>query len=384
MVVGRREYWDLSFKALREGRFGWLARQAAKLIGVPAGDLLGRPVTGPVFATLLLTYRCNNACLMCEFPRRAAGDRKAGRRELDTDGFKRVLDDFAALGTTGIALIGGEPTLRPDLDELLRHARRSGLVANITTNGSLLADEARAARLLQTGIDLVNVSVDGADAATHDGLRGRRGNFDELRAAIGHLVRLRRDLNPGVVINALAVLSHRNLDQAEAIARMARDWGCDRIGFMPVHDFAYMKAPLARADGPWLQEAAGTIDRLKRARGRYAIDSSEAYLDLFVPAFRGDPSPLRCYVGYASVMVDPSGEVYPCEPWLRRRLSVGNVRERPMREIWTSERFRQARREIGACRDCYWNCTTELNLLFNRLLPLRGPAAPPSTRGSAA
>ena len=374
----------MSRKALVEGRIGWLARQASKLITVPLGDGLGRPLTGPVFGTLLLTYRCNNSCIMCEFPRRANRDRRAGRRELDTTSFKRVLDDFAAIGTTGMALIGGEPTLREDLNELLRYVKHHGMIANITTNGNLLAKEESAARLLETGIDLINFSVDGADAATHDGLRRHKGNFDALCAAIANLVRLRHTINPKAVINVLAVLSPGNLHQAEAIARMSLDLGCDHVGFMPVHDFDYMKTRLTSSDPAWIDEAGRVVQRLKRNRHSLRIDSSDEYLDLFPAALSGEKSELRCYVGYLSVMVDPCGDVYPCEPYLRGRRSVGNVREIPMRELWTSAHYNDMRKEISACRECFWNCTTELNLLYNRLLPLRGPSTRHRCRRQAA
>ena len=373
MSFPRREYWDISIRALKRGRAGWLLRQGSKLITVPMGDRLGRPLAGPVFATLMLTYRCNNSCLMCEFPRRAVRENLAGRRELDTNSFKRVLDDFAAIGTSGIAIIGGEPTLRPDLNELLRYVKRLGMIANITTNGSLLGNEAAAARLLETGIDLINFSIDGADADMHDTLRGHPGNYDTIRAAIGHLVRLRKQINPDVVVNAIATLSVRNLHQAEAIAKMTLNLGCDHIGFMPVHDFDYMKSPLTGRDPAWLAEAGRVIERLKRLRHDLQIDSSEEYLDLFLPAFRGQKSSLRCYVGYVSVVVSPYGDVYPCEPYVRWQRPVGNVLETPMRELWASPPYNEMRQKLGACRECYWNCTTELNLLYNRLFPFRGP-----------
>jgi MoaA/NifB/PqqE/SkfB family radical SAM enzyme len=375
LSLPRREFWDMSVKALRDGRVAWLGRQAAKLVTIPLGDALGRPLTGPVFGTLMLTYRCNNACKMCDYPRRGAADASAGRREMDTAQIRTVLEDFAAIGTTGMALIGGEPTLRPDLDEILRAIKDLGMVANITTNGSMLADARRAAALLRTGIDLVNFSIDGADAATHDGQRGRPGNFDAIRQAVGHLARLRADLNPGVVINAVSVLTDRNVHQAAAIARAAVDMGCDRVGFMPVHRFPYMAQPMGRPGDPaWLDEVARAVADLKALRGHLAIDNSDAYLDRFVAAFSGVPSDLRCYVGFTTTVIDPYGDVFACEPWVRTRPPVGNVLQTPLRTLWSSPAYNRTRAELAACRDCYWNCTTELNVLFNGLVPFRKPA----------
>ena len=147
---------------------------------------------------------------------------------------------------------------------------------------------------------------------------------------------------------------------------------------MPVHTFDFMDDPMVRREDPvWLAEAAAVPQRLKALRRDLPIDSSDAYLDLIVPAFRREPSNLRCYGGFIQTTVDPYGDVFACEPWIRSGPPIGNVLETPLRDLWSSTRYNEVRREIAACRDCYWNCTTELNLLFNGLMPLRRPRSSP-------
>jgi MoaA/NifB/PqqE/SkfB family radical SAM enzyme len=187
---------------------------------------------------------------------------------------------------------------------------------------------------------------------------------------------LRADINPGVVINAISLLSPRNILQAEATAERAIDLGCDRVGFMPVRYFNYMETRLENADPEWFVKASVVIERLKQRQCELRIDSSVEYLDNVLPALMGQKSALRCYAGYVSVMVDPYGDVYPCEPYVRWRRPTGNVDETSIRTLWASKRYNRLRSELSSCRECFWNCTTELNILYNKLAPLRGPGAP--------
>lgn len=84
-----------------------------------------------------------------------AGDAPAKRvtRELTTDEWRAVLDKAWAAGVPHIIFTGGEPTLRPDLPDLIAHAEKNGQVAGLLTDGLKLADKTYLHTLLQTGLD---------------------------------------------------------------------------------------------------------------------------------------------------------------------------------------------------------------------------------------
>src|SRR5512135_85570 len=105
----RRQYFRMALRAVREGRLGWLAKTGAKTLSVPASRALGRPLTGPIMGNLVTTYRCNNQCFMCDLPKPWLYQQR-GRREFDTEELKKIIDDFAAIGTVGLSIMGGEPT----------------------------------------------------------------------------------------------------------------------------------------------------------------------------------------------------------------------------------------------------------------------------------
>ena len=90
-----------------------------------------------------LTYRCPLRCVYCSNP----VDFHRSRAELSTDEWKRVFSQAAELGIMQLHLSGGEPVLRDDLTELIRHARAHDLYTNLITGGTLLDEVVAKGRL---------------------------------------------------------------------------------------------------------------------------------------------------------------------------------------------------------------------------------------------
>ncbi len=138
---------DLS-KRLRRG---WKAiHRRAREIRMIAKGLAS--TDHPVLAHIIPMRRCNLACTYCnEF------DDFSKPVPLDTM-FQR-LDHLAGLGTTVITISGGEPLLHPDLDDIIAHARKRGMIAGMITNGYLLTAD-RIKRLNRAGLDHLQISID--------------------------------------------------------------------------------------------------------------------------------------------------------------------------------------------------------------------------------
>ena len=164
----------------------------------------------------------------------------------------------------------------------------------------------------------------------------------------------------------------------ERLAEVAIELGCDRVGFMPVHLYDFMDGALESENPDWLDEVQAVIGRLKGNRKKYRLDSSDEYLDRFITQFRGQESELHCYAGHYSLTVDPYGDFFPCDPYIEWKRPIGNLETHSVREFWWSETANEARRETAACRRCHWNCTTELNQVFNRI-GVRGGSRTQST-----
>jgi len=351
------------------GDFATLVAHALRWVGTALRPAGGRGLPGPALGTLLVTYRCDLRCRVCDLPARAAQRRRAGDRELSTAEFETVLRDMKAIGTAGVGFTGGEPMLREDTPHLLAYATRLGLHAHLNSDGYRVAEEAR--RLLRAGVRTVNISLDGPDAAGHDQARGRAGSFAKATDALRTL-RKARGKRRGPRLTAVTVLTAFNVAEVGRVAEVALAAGADRLGVIPVHDFGQGER---RPDEAALAAGLSALRALER---RGLVDNSPAYLDLIPRAFRGDASPLRCYAPHTSVVVDCYGDVYPCFPLMERREPIGRL---PLKPLWRGAAYARERERLAGCRACLWNCHAEMNLLFPQGRDAR--AATPATEGVA-
>jgi PqqA peptide cyclase len=116
-----------------------------------------------------LTYRCPLRCVYCSNP----VDFHRSRNELSTDEWQRAFSQAAELGVMQLHLSGGEPVLRPDLVELIQHARANDLYTNLITGGTLL-DEPRLRRFRDAGLDHIQLSIQGAARGSAEIVAGIR------------------------------------------------------------------------------------------------------------------------------------------------------------------------------------------------------------------
>jgi MoaA/NifB/PqqE/SkfB family radical SAM enzyme len=378
----RKVYVDFLRRQAGAGRLGWLLGLGAQYALTKLSFLVRRPLCGPILGTLVTNYECNLRCTMCRLPEGGRLLPRETRESLSTDGMKAVIDGFASLGTRGIGFTGGEPLLRPDLFLLLRHARGRGLLTHLNTNGTLLTDVA-SREILDSGVDSLNVSLDGASDATHDRIRGVPGAFARTVEAIRRIDRMRKQGGVPLRLKAVAVLSEENIDEVPEILRLGAELGVDCLEFIPRQPFP--EGPGKRALPP--PALLPKVDAAVRLLGNrkslpVPLENSPGMLSLFACSFRGDPSPLACYAGYNSLAVDCHGRIFPCVPYINWDRPVGKLDGGDLRGFWFSREYGPARAEIARCRACTLNCQAELNLLFQPLVRIgpekdsRGPRRP--------
>ena len=143
---------------------------------------LSHILKGPLHICIDITNRCNLRCLHC-FNR--SGEDLEGRfdRELTETELLRLADDVREMQPQNLCLCGGEPLLRKHtIISFLRQLRNSWTHPSMVTNGCLL-DRETAWSLRQAGLESVQISIDGADAATHERMRGVAGCYDRVLKA---------------------------------------------------------------------------------------------------------------------------------------------------------------------------------------------------------
>jgi MoaA/NifB/PqqE/SkfB family radical SAM enzyme len=360
----RREYLRLALRKMRHGEQAVLLKQALRLPLFHVGKWIGRALTGPFQAIVVVTYRCNLLCVHCDLPLYAQSQ-KGRREELTTDAFKAVIDDYAALGAPAVGFAGGEPFVRRDLIDLVRHVKRHRMTAHVATNG-MLWRPADLEAMMSCGLDGVSVSIDGARAETHDLVRARRGAFEETLDAIRTFLRARERASGGPILNVNCAIGAANYREAPLLAERLLEMGVDGVGFIPIQESGISFQNADRFDSLKVRDAADVervLDRLLAMRREgAAIDNSASYLEALRAFFRGEPLPVTCTAGLHTCVVDCYGDVFPCIPYSNRRRPVGNISEQPLRDMWRSAAYARMREETGRCRDCFWNCHTELTL----------------------
>ena len=168
---------------------------------------------------LMLYYEVTQACdLVCKHCRASAQEDPAPG-ELTFEQSKALIDQAATFPRRPmVVMTGGDPLKRADLFELIRHAADSGLGVALTPSATPLATLEAFRRAQEAGVRALGISLDGADAQTHDAFRGWEGSFDRTLGMLADAHRL------GLAVQVNTTITRRNLHQIDAMAELL----CDR------------------------------------------------------------------------------------------------------------------------------------------------------------
>jgi radical SAM protein len=164
----------------------------------------------PFIAIWEVTQACDLACVHC----RASAQPERHPMELSTAEGKHLIDQIADLKVPVFVLTGGDPLKRPDLFELIAHARTMGVRVSLTPSATPLLTREMVVRLKEAGLARLAVSMDGACAETHDAFRGMVGSFARTLDAI----RWANEIGLSVQINT--TFSRRNITEIDAIVAL--------------------------------------------------------------------------------------------------------------------------------------------------------------------
>lgn len=159
-----------------------------------------------------VTQACDLACVHC----RASAQPDRNPKELTTDEGKDLINQIAELKVPVFVLTGGDPIKRPDLFELVGHARSMGVRVSLTPSATPLLTRDIIVGLKNAGLARLAVSMDGASAETHDAFRGMSGSFGRTLDA----VRWANEVGLPVQINT--TFSRRNASEIDAVVSLVK------------------------------------------------------------------------------------------------------------------------------------------------------------------
>lgn len=185
----------------------------------------------PEMVTILITKRCNFHCIGCSSssPDYTKNFNSQKNRELKTNDIKKLIDEVSFFKPF-IYFNGGEPTIHPNLIELIKYVKSKGMVCALTTNGSLLNKD-YAKELIESKLDFISVSIDGPEEF-HDKVRGFKGAFKKATEGIRNIVSTRENLGVDYPhVRLASIIYPERVENSKFIVSLANDLKVNELGF---------------------------------------------------------------------------------------------------------------------------------------------------------
>jgi len=323
---------------------------------------------------MLVFWEVTRACLLACRHCRASAARDPLPCELTSEEGRALIDQVAAFGRPHpiLVLTGGDCLLRSDVFDMVAHADALGVPVAMSPSVTPMLTPEAVARMVDAGVKAVSLSLDGATAATHDGVRGVPGHFDETIPAIRALVAA------GLKVQVNTTVMRANLDELADVAALMAETGVaiwevfflvhvgrgEATGAITpaehedvchfLYDASHYGFTVRTVEAPFFRRvvvrrragdpAPGTTSYL-RMRGRL-LDR------LGPPRSRSTAHTVSTRDGKGIVFVSHDGEVYPAG---FLPLPLGSVRDRPLAEIYRDSpvlRSIRAAAFTGRCGRC--------------------------------
>jgi len=344
----------------------WRKGLANVLTGIARFGVRRPFVSGAPFLIVWdITYKCNLKCKHCY-----ANAGRALKDELTTEEAKNVIDKLAKACVPIIAFSGGEPLVRKDILELARYAHDKGIYVAMATNATLITKE-KAKEMKKAGVEFVQISLDGADAKTHDEFRGIKGVFNKTIKGIKNCV------NEGFFVNIATTATKYNYKEIPNIIDL-----CEQLGvnwFM-----AYNFVPTGRGTfitendlSPDEREEMLKMlwDKLKKDGKVNILSTAPQFARVALQAEIGKDEKIvpthfyslklkdrlvnlaefigGCGCGRFYCAIRPNGDIEPCVFF---PLKLGNIKEDDFEELWKNNKILNELRDKdeldGNCGEC--------------------------------
>ncbi|MCJ7443427.1 MAG: radical SAM protein [Methanotrichaceae archaeon] len=282
-----------------------------------------------------INSRCNLSCKFCEYW-------SEPKQEMSTPAILKMLNEAREFGIGIYNAWTVEPLLRPDLPEILMHAKKLGLITSLITNGQLL--RLRAHELLD--LDYLSVSIDGIKS--YRAIRG--GDLHQVLEGLKAADKLGHE----ILINC--IICGKNLNELEDLVKLAESLGTF-ISFEPINETGFVDKKVWQEMGLRdLHAYRQAVDKLvELKKGGAPIINSLTYLNM-IKELKPE---YKCHASEIILHVASDGTIQNCRLY---KESMGNV-SNGLLSVWMKSK--EKRRRISCeCNGCLFFGYVENSLLY--------------------
>lgn len=287
-----------------------------------------RLVSHPVLCNYYVTYRCNATCSFCDIWERPSP-------YITLENAKSNFKALKKLGVKVVDFTGGEPLLHRQIDELLREAKKAGLITTITTNGLLYPKYASRLRGL---VDMLHFSLDSPNRDEHDQSRGVKC-FDKVMESI----QIAKSYNERPDI--LFTVFENNIHQIQQL------W--DEI-CLP-NDLVLILNPVFEYNQVGAQLSTETLQELREWGKRKNVYLNDAFIQLRLDGGNHTSDPV-CLAASTTIVISPENKIIlPCYHLGLKEYAIENN----LFELYRSPEIQQLvalEGRLPACEGCAINC----------------------------
>lgn len=290
----------------------------------------------PYRMDLALTYRCNNQCSHCY------NARSRNFPELPTEKWKTIIQKLWDIGIPHLVFTGGEPTLRHDLPDLIEFAEKIGMITGLNTNGTCLSNREYLKKLVDAGLDHVQITIESHLEKIHDEMVTHSGAWHLTVEGI------RNALETSLYVMTNTTLLKQNTPFILETIQFLQKLGVPTIGLNALIYSGHGKTVGTGLTEPELTTVLESVNRLTRQTGQKLIWYTPTHYCNFNPLEMG-LGVKGCTAARYAMAIEPNGDVIPCQSYYS---SLGNLLFQSWEEIWNHPLAASIRNRSALPNEC--------------------------------
>lgn len=297
-----------------------------------------------------ITKACNMKCAHCY---ENAG--KKAENELKNYEIKKGLEILSSNGVTSIAFSGGEPTTQPHIRTHIQSASELGMYPAMATNGYSLSNKKLCNKYINSGLQFVQISLDGLNPETHDKFRGVDGAWERAVQAVQNCV------EEDIFVEVSTTVTQHNINEIPSMIEFVRDLGThwlmlynfiptgngsniSKMDISPQKRFNLLKTAYNENFNGEMQVLSTAPQYASVAESLQSMKSSVIPTHFYNPEYE-NPQIMQlaefvggCGAGRFYMSLEPNGDMYPCVFFPHDEcLKLGNIMEDDFQDVWQNQ-----------------------------------------------